>query len=172
MAPVNALLFVFGMVPSVSLPSPLRGCHRRKHSGASERFCSPYGGFCLQMCVLCCLGSMPSFSLCPRWPRKGCHHGIAGNRCPGTSSWLCPGKQMVISSKSSEVSSVVFDYDSSPPSDSSASGVPRVQNGMLPIRWHATSSHCHPLMFLRSSFSVPSLFFVTASDACAKVASW
>lgn len=37
---------------------------------ASEMFCSPYGGSCLQMCVLCWLGSVPSFSPCPCRPWK------------------------------------------------------------------------------------------------------
>lgn len=43
---------------------------------------------------------------------KRCHHRIAGNRCLGTSSWLCPSKQTVIDSKSSKVSPLVFDYNS------------------------------------------------------------
>lgn len=107
--PVNASQFAFGMVPSLFLVSPLRGCHRQKTLKAAEMFCSPYGGFCLQMCVLCWLGSVPSFSPCPCRPPKRCHHRIAGNRCLGTSSWLCPSKQTVISSKSSEVSPLVVD---------------------------------------------------------------
>lgn len=46
---------------------------------------------------------------------------------------------MVISSKSSEVSPLVFDYDSSPPLASNASGMPHVQTGMLPVGWHAAA---------------------------------
>ena len=72
------------------------------------------------------------FLAVPLPPLKRCHHRIAGNRCPGTSSWLCPSKQAAISSKSSEVSPLVFDEDSSPPTALIASGMPRLQAGMVP----------------------------------------
>lgn len=70
---------------------------------------------------------------------KRCHHRIAGNRCLGTSSWLCPSKQTVISSKSSEVSLLVFNYDSSPSTALIASVMPRLQAGMVPAGWHAAA---------------------------------
>lgn len=105
---VNASQFAPGMVPSLFQGRSLEGMPSPKTFKASEAFCSPYGGLCLQMCALCCLGSVPCFSSCPRRPLKRCHHRIAGNRCPGTFSWLCPSKQTVISSKSSEVSLLVF----------------------------------------------------------------
>lgn len=48
----------------------LEGMPSLKTLKASEIFCSPYGGFCLQMCVLCWLGSVPSYSRCPCRPCK------------------------------------------------------------------------------------------------------
>lgn len=75
----------------------------------------------------------------PLLPLKRCHHRIAGNRCPGTSSWLCPSKQMVISDKSLEVSLSVFDLDSSMPTALIASGTPRLQAGTVPAGWHAVT---------------------------------
>lgn len=65
----------------------------------------------VSVCKFVCYVGLAACHLSPRAlaALKRCHHRIAGNRCPGTSSWLCPSKQTAISSKSSEVSPLVFD---------------------------------------------------------------
>lgn len=77
----TALLYSFCWRPWMPSSLRLAWCHLclwslpwgdaiAKTFKASEMFCSPYGGSCLQMYVLCWLGSMPSFSPCPCRPWK------------------------------------------------------------------------------------------------------
>lgn len=108
MAPVDASWFAFGMVPSLFLvslegmPSPETG------EGIRNVLLTVWRFLFTNVCVIL-PWQVAIFLLVPLSPLKRCHHSIAGNGCLGTSSWLCPRKQTVISSESSEVSPRVFD---------------------------------------------------------------
>lgn len=90
----------------------------------------PLLSYCKYKCVCAMLAwqraILPSV---PLPPRQRCLHTVA-DCCPGTSSRLCPGKQMAISDKSSEMGLAVVDDRKVAPSP---------QAGAVPVGWHTTA---------------------------------
>lgn len=82
-APVVASRVASGMVPSLFVPSP----NRRRH---------PLSSCCICKRVCVCSLAWPRAILLsvPLPPLQRCHHTVAGDRCLGTPSWLCPSEQM------------------------------------------------------------------------------
>lgn len=130
-APANASQVTSGIVPSLFLASPQRGWHRQNVQGIH------YG---LAVCTNACVTLAWQRAIClsvPLLPGQRCHHAIAGDRCPGTSSWLCPGKKRTISDKSSGLA--VVDGDGSETPRLIAQVTPSLQAGTVPVGWHATA---------------------------------
>lgn len=95
-APVNASQLASGMVPSLFLASPQRGCHCQTVQGIH---------YCLtvstNVCVLRWLGSVPSFPPCPYHPDKHAFTQSLATVARAPLPGFVRGKQMAISDKSS-----------------------------------------------------------------------
>lgn len=94
-APVNAFQLASGMVPSLFLASPQRGCHCQTVQGIH---------YCLtvstNVCVLRWLGSVPSFPPCPYHPDKDAFTQSLATVARAPLPGFVRGRQMAISDKS------------------------------------------------------------------------
>lgn len=110
MVPINAPLFVFGMVPSLFLVSPLRGCHRRKHSRRPK--CSAHRmEISVYKCVYYVALAACHLSLGALVATEEMPSQIRWQPLPGHLFLALSKQTTAISSKSLEVSPPVFDHD-------------------------------------------------------------